>query len=534
MPRLKIIDGIFGEKNEKIIFYSVLIINIAFLFVTKFYPSMDGPAHLYNSNLIKQIILKNQFVESYLQINAIPVPNWSSHFILSLFQLFLPSWLAEKVLLILYVSGMAISFRYLIRTIKRENIGLSVFIFPFIYSFLFRLGFYNFSLSFIFFFLTLSFWINYYKSNNLILYLGTGVLLLCTFFSNILTYAFLGLTLGCVTLYFELGLIKFDIRQLISTSQKRLLYLFACALPSLVFLYIFFWKVTFPSSTQTNDITELVKWINDVRPLIVYGYQGEANYTGQIFHVLLFVLLFSLVLNDRKASQIDKPTIPQQILLWFPIGLTLILLFILPNDSSAGMMSDRLCLLFFIYLIIVAASRNLPAKIILIVSIIIVVLHLSLLIKHTITIRNLDKDAVLISESAKYIDDNSTVLTVCLSDNWLEPHFSNYLGNEKSLILLENYEVEVGWFPLVWNKNSPNIQLCGKNSINGLNWHQNLQAFSQQQIDYVFFYGNMSKRNDINWEGLNAVIASEFTLKYESQNKYIQLYEKRNKTKDSK
>src|SRR5687768_6062047 len=98
---------------EPLIFYAVLLLNLLPLLVFKFYPSLDGPAHLYNSLLIPEMLKGNEVLESMLKFNSEPVPNWSGHFILSFFNLFLPGWLAEKMLLIFYVTGLPLSFRYL-------------------------------------------------------------------------------------------------------------------------------------------------------------------------------------------------------------------------------------------------------------------------------------------------------------------------------------------------------------------------------------------------------------------------------------
>ena len=135
--------------ESKYLFYFVLVLNVVLLCFTRFYPSMDGPAHLYNSNILNHLIRGNTTLSEFYSINTVPIPNWTSHFLLSIFHIVLPAWLAEKALLVLYVSGMAFSFRFLIKELNPENIPLSILIFPFIYSFLFHLGFYNFSISFI-------------------------------------------------------------------------------------------------------------------------------------------------------------------------------------------------------------------------------------------------------------------------------------------------------------------------------------------------------------------------------------------------
>jgi hypothetical protein len=261
--------------------------------------------------------------------------------------------------------------------------------------------------------------------------------------------------------------------------------------------------------------------------LIVFGYQGEEIYTEQFFHIILLLLAFSLFTATNQLTTLNKTTFIRSVILSFPICLTLLLFFIMPNGASAGMMSDRLCLLFFIYLLILVATGTLPTKVKSVAAFLFVILHLTLLVKHTITIRNLDKNAKLIVESANYIQENKIVLPVNLSDNWLEPHFSNYLGVEKPMLILENYEAEVGWFPLLWKQDSPNIQLNGRPSVSDLKWHQSVNSNNKVQIDYIFLYGNMAKKDDIRWKELNEIISSEFELCYESKNKYIQLYEKK-------
>lgn len=500
-------------------------INIIFLFLCKFYPTMDGPAHLYNSNLINQLIINNSFIEEFHKINTFLIPNWTSHFILSFFRFFFSGWLAEKFLLIIYISGMALSFRYLIKVLKPENMTLSILIFPFIYSFLFHLGFYNNSLSFIFFFLALAYWVNNYKSNQLSLYLVTGILLICTYFSNILTLAFLGITLGSSILLIEAESNSIKSKQFIRLSINRLIRLALCALPSMVLMLYFFLTVKLPSTSQEYNSTELIKWINDVRSLIIYYYNEDEIITEQFLHILILLYGLSFIADNTKAKLINRFLNSKQTIIYLPLLLSLILFFTLPNASSAGMMSDRICLMFFILLIVLVATQTIPSKIQSLFSILIILLHLNLLYNHSKVLKELNKDAVSINETAKHIEANKIVLPVNLSDNWLQAHFSNYLGTDKPLIILENYETEVGWFPIVWNSGSPNILLGDKQMINGLSWHQNTNA-KVHQIDYIFFYGNMAKKEGDNYKELNGIIESNYKLEYESENKYVKLYKK--------
>ncbi|MEM0354946.1 MAG: hypothetical protein QXW79_05185 [Thermoplasmata archaeon] len=143
------------------------------------------------------------------------------------------------------------------------------------------------------------------------------------------------------------------------------------------------------------------------------------------------------------------------------------------------------------------------------------------------TIKNLNTNAITINKADEYISDNSIVLPVNLSDNWLEPHFSNYLGVDKPLIILENYEASVGWFPIKWNSyNFPNIVLGNKNSISGIQWINNIKSKTKRQIDYILLYGIQSKIDEPKWSELKEQLSTGFKLKYKSENNYVMLYEK--------
>jgi len=126
---------------EKFLFLIVVLLNIIPVLSYTYFPTMDGPAHLYNSNLITHLLFEdNQQLHEFYKLNTIAVPNWIGHFILSFFNLFLPAFLAEKILLLIYFVGLPYSFRRLIITINPKAVFVSYFIFPFTYSFLFFIG----------------------------------------------------------------------------------------------------------------------------------------------------------------------------------------------------------------------------------------------------------------------------------------------------------------------------------------------------------------------------------------------------------
>ena len=123
---------------EKYFFLIVTILNLIPVLSGKFFTTLDGAAHLYNSNLINILLFENNIdLQNFFVLNHEPVPNWTGHFILSFFNYFFPAFIAEKILVLLYLIGLPYSFRRLIKTISPDNYLLSYFIFPFSYSLFF-------------------------------------------------------------------------------------------------------------------------------------------------------------------------------------------------------------------------------------------------------------------------------------------------------------------------------------------------------------------------------------------------------------
>ncbi len=523
----------FSWLKESYVFYGVLLFNLLLLSTVKFFPSSDGPAHLYNSNIICHLLKgDSSIINDFFSINKFPVPNWTGHFILSIFCFIFPSWLAEKVLLFIYLTGIAVSFRLLIKELCPENKILSIFIFPFAYSFLFHLGFYNFSFSFVFLFLTIYYWLKTRNNQTFKKYLLLFLLITLTYFSNILTYCFLGLCLGLLIIAYAINeyFQERNVEKSIKLAINNLLFLFIVSLPSILLILIFYNTTTFFPTDAHYTSGELVKWINDVRPLIVYDYLGDERITQQFLHLMIVIVSISLFIRFQKNPStgfVAKINIIDVLLL--PAIIALILLFIVPNGSSAGMMSDCYSLLFYMLIIVWVMSQPLPKKVSQIIVILLIVFHLGLLFKHMNGgIRSLNRDALAITEASKQIKPNSIVFQIDMNEgDWLESHFSNYAGIDKPVVILENYEASVGWFPVVWNiQKMPQLLLGDKKNITGVQWTSNVNSPVTKQIDYALIYGNIEKINDPKWNDLKAILLSKFDLVY-TDNKFIELFNKK-------
>lgn len=509
---------------NNILFYITLAINLLFIVKVKYFPTLDGPAHLYNSFVLKEIILGNEAFSEFLHVNAIFLPNWFSHAFLSTLLLIFPGWLSEKLLIIFYVTGMALSFKYLISTINKDNKYLSILIFPFIYTFVFHLGFYNFSISFIFLFFTLGYYIRLANNKSTLKYIALLFLLLLTYYCNILVFGMLGLTLGSYIFFETISNHKKQESPLdiLRRSIKPLSTLLLVSLPSLILAFFFVNNIKMSSSNQGLPFKDLISWINDARPYIIYDYSGDKIITEQYFHILLVFITVTFIFIEKPL----RKKLYSGFFLLIPMVLSLLMLFLIPDNSGAGMMSIRFIILFFVFLLIEICVVAVNKKINYFLIACMILLHIGIQFKHfNGNIKKLNYNAIEMTKTSKYIDENSIVLPVDMTGSWLHHHFSNYVGTEKPLLLLENYEASIAWFPLRWADNTfPDIKVNGTNKLSGIYWHGSSAGGKKKSINNILIYGDHTKLSDTKYNELNQLIKNDYTLIYHSKDDFIFLY----------
>ncbi|MNX98539.1 hypothetical protein D3C86_1309530 [compost metagenome] len=180
-------------------------------------------------------------------------------------------------------------------------------------------------------------------------------------------------------------------------------------------------------------------------------------------------------------------------------GVMLLLLFIMPDKNGmASLISMRFALLSFLFLVLWISTMK-QAKILTAVCLLLI------LVFHVKRVRHIDSAidghnavAVDCQETAKFIEPNSIVAPVNLTDHWVRGHFSNYLGIDKPLIILENYEATTDYFPLIWNKeNIPDLQVGGKSVLSNSLFSSipTNTANEKREIDYIFVLGDWDSSN---------------------------------------
>lgn len=458
---------------EKYFFFLVTGIHLIPLLIHQVFFTIDGSAHLYNANIIFHLLFSENIFHLAFRINPELVPNWSGHIILFCLNFVFNPLISEKLLQILLVAGVPLSFRFAIEKLNSSSILWSYMIFPFAYSFVFINGFYNYCLSIIFFFVSIGLIASFFRQAfSLTKFISIWVLFMLTYLSHSFTFIFLIITAGffCM-LSFQVD--SSSEGNSFSNSKKHfvinVILLFVLSAIPLFLLQSFL-----GNREQTEEVirfsrTELLSWLWHYRPLVLYAWD-EAKYTQPLLISLLLGFVWicyeQLSIKGRftlncfrqwKLADWLKPSTVFFLLMMF----SLLLYFILPDtDRNASFISVRTSMMFFFFWLLWLAQ--LPVKRWLLICLIFITVSISFWrLKHISRVAgSLNDDVVDLIYLDQFIQPEKVIIPIDVTDNWLYGHLLNYIAVFKPVLLLENYEASKKYFPVLWREESfPNYSL---------------------------------------------------------------------------
>ena len=145
--RWKEIDLAFRRK--RILIFVLLVLHVLPLWIFTYFPSQDGPAHIYNAYVLKVFhdAEEGALMRQYYQLNLTLFPNWFTHAFLMLLMYVIPPLVAEKILLSLIVVLFPLSLFYFLDATHKGKSLYGFLGFLFSYHYLLHMGFYSFSMS---------------------------------------------------------------------------------------------------------------------------------------------------------------------------------------------------------------------------------------------------------------------------------------------------------------------------------------------------------------------------------------------------
>ncbi len=502
-----------------------------------YYPTLDGPAHQYNAQLIRHMMKGDTpLLHVFYEFNKEPLPNWSGHALLLIFNSFLPSFLAEKALMLCYFLGLPLAFRYLIRGLAPMSTGLSYLVLPFVHTFFFVMGFYNFSLAIVFFFLACGFWLRLGHAPSKGKLVLMALLIACTYFSHVLVFLILLFALALSIVAEGIKASQGKMAAFIHAVKFKVLHLALASSVCVALFGVYYVKHHATDDKQYLSKTELNKIIREVRPLVTLNAEDQVPNTSPLFYIfgaLLFICLATRITELLKA----KGTFQEQALSafnakdsWLLLSfLVLFLFYYLPDSDGqggyvqAGFISMRLCLLLYLCTLVWLCFQTIRLWVAVVAVSVSLYFHVQQVAYHYDQAASLNPLVEECHAASLKLQPNKLVLPINNSPNWLVAHFSNYLGHEKAVVIAENYEVTSNYFPLhLRYGHYPSILMGSKHDTLCDYWiHQ--PGAGTMKADYVFILGKDDDARDTCSLREHRILAKEYVLTYEG--KTVRLYQ---------
>lgn len=514
---------------EAILFCLALAANLVPVLLLKFYPSADGPSHLYNAALIRNLVTGNgEGISDFYALNPVPVPNWTGHFALAVLGACFSAPVAEKLFILLFMIFLPVSFRYMVRSFTKNNTWLTFLIFPFCTPGLMTVGFYNFCLSFIFLFFSLGYLQRKWDSNGIKVILIVSLLFTLTWFSNLLTFIFLLLLAGGLAAA-KSWKDAASFSKFMKDFARQLLKIGTAAMPGILLTIIFFIAIPIQGSSDALSTADLWASLAKVTTLVNFAVEDEAVWTRWFF--ILYVALMAatficrLIAKPAEEKKAAKRILAfNDVLLLFSLGV-LILYFFVPDGTSAGMMTSRLLLSFFLFFILWLAVQQLPGWLSMPAVLINLTLTAVLAIKHYPMRVELSQRAADIHVAAAHLKSGSLLAQAGWDSNWLMSHAGGYLAAEKPTVILDNYETDVTWFPVVRNARPPRVLLGDQDQVEGIRMLSDPASATSRKAEFVLLYGNTTMLQDSGWIHLKRILEKDYKEVYAAGSGYAKLFE---------
>lgn len=451
----KLNSNFSSKKLTNTFFYVGLLILLIPIWQNKYFLTGDGPCHLYNAKVLGDLFLGNhtEFYSQYYSINSELEPNWLTHFLYAVLQYVFPPYLAEKLLLTTYVLTFAFGLRRLLRTINPKAEWLVLLGMPLVYQKVLLYGFFNCAFSYVIFFYILDYWLRHKDQLTWKRTTVLGLLLTLVYFTHPMGLALSFAAIGLYSVADLPGDLKKENGRR-SVLKKAGLGLVAAA-PALLLIVTYFARADQDTISAITSSKALYHQLIEANFLVSLS-SVEVGF-AMAFSVICGLLFFYAIFIKIKSKKLQSADV-----LFLLFVLAVLSYFQAPEATAGGaFFGERMQFVVFLLLILWTATIELPKWAKTIGATAAFVIGALLVIVRIPVHHNLAEAAQEYASVAKYIEDESTVLPLSyshsgknldgsfISDNiWMFMHAGDYVGAQKSVVMLGNYEANTGYFPL--------------------------------------------------------------------------------------
>ncbi len=426
-----------GASAPKLLVLVAAAAHLVPVWAFRYFPSQDGPAHVANASILLHYSdAARPVFREFLTVNHRLSANWPDHLILAAGMAFTAPPTAEKILLTIYAIAYSLSVWYALSCFGNQPQVLFFMAQPFAFGYTLHMGFYNFSLSLILFFLIAGYWwrhcdVLHWRQVFILALLFTTAEIL-----HVLSFLAAGLLLFLLTLQRREG------------ARDRLAALLVASAPG---LYLAAGVcANEPSGSQTIASDRIIGLLY-LRPLVCFA-------RAELWPAMLLAALFGLLGLHILRRRITTRKLLRADALAPAAGVFVLLYLLVPNDIGTGTgIPERLALYFFFIVLFWLAGNPWPPILRRTAEAAGAIIFAGFLCLHTLKYAELNSHLEELMALGSHIEANHTVLA--LFPLKVDPlpalglridafrHSSGYIGAERQALALNNYEAHRNYFP---------------------------------------------------------------------------------------
>ncbi len=433
---------------ETLLFWGLLVVHLLPIWVFPFIPTQDGPGHQALTLILRQYDLHGAgLLRQYFVPNREALPNELIFFLMNRVLGFVTVPAAEKIVLTAYMFLLPLAARNALRAIDPEAGFLAVLAFPFLYNYLFNMGFFNFCWSLAAFFFATGYWLKHAER------MGPGrtailaVLVLWVYFCHPVTLAVTVTTLLTLAGWRVL----LDLPEFWRGARRWLLPPAVACLPALVLM------ASFVGRRTGARITMLPLWVKVKHLAGLYSLASLSTWTIPLALALavLFYVVATLCLRARRGQPFQRGDG-----LLIAAAVLAVAFFAAPSElSGGGFINHRLVLFPFLTLILWFGTFAHSARRRLGIQIAAAGIALAFLGLIAWKYAEIDRDLGRIVALGDRIPPDHTVLFLSYAHQgegrlafrtWPFVHAGGYVAARKRLVDLSLYEANEDYFPLLF------------------------------------------------------------------------------------
>ncbi|MBX2906801.1 MAG: hypothetical protein KF744_12230 [Taibaiella sp.] len=485
-------------RSQKLVsILSVVIVGLCLLqvWLPSHYLTCDGPCHLYNARILHSTWTGAyaDFYRRFYHISYTTAPNATTTWALALLLFLLKGIVAEKVFLSLYVLLLATGTIKLLQKLQGGSNLWQLAAIPVIFTFLLAKGFYNFSLGVALWPWMVLAWIGHLERPGIARAAAFAAVAAIAYFTHLLPFLSATVVCGCLTLSYHVA----------GNSGRaailKAMTVLACTLAPLMALSLLFTNGEGGLQLQLGvypyrllELLQLKYLINVTEP-----ERPFALATGIVLTLAIVVSIWHV--RSRGMHKYDG-----FIFALLPIGFVYLFF---PEDfmGRAIIIAARVQLILYLIGACIVAYRMEPGKTKQIAASLLLLCFLVMSVIRTACRLEAAKSVRSLLATASEVKPESVVLPLQFSDNGLDEngkkianqnslfhHTAQYLGADKPLIVLDNYEANAGYFPVSWlPEANPYFHLNEANGIEGLPPGGNIEKYEREtgrRVDYVLLH----------------------------------------------